>query len=334
MPGAARLGDKAEGIDAHGCIAGPHRVSGPIVQGSPDTEANGKPLARQGDMGIHKICCGPNIFYIRTGSNSVFCNGKRVARLKDATLHCGGVGEIKQGSSDVIIGNGAGRAFKMAAQTNAPFVFEGYDGEMTYGMPSEDHFVDASFQYGASKLPCGGLDCTNCKIFKDPATVHKDNDAWRKPVVKDGVVYPKEGTKGQPHKIPMPDEAVKPVYRIYDDKAYIVKKDKDGFPEFTIFETYLDDKYVNSGDEFGHFKAANARIGQLLKEDKGLADKMELTEKQAKHFMKENPSINCARGLTWHHHQETGKIQLVDAKLHKRFGHIGGMEIWGGGRPC
>ncbi|MCU5201633.1 MULTISPECIES: WXG100 family type VII secretion target [Bacillus cereus group] len=32
---------------------------------------------------------------------------------------------------------------------------------------------------------------------------------------------------------------------------------------------------------------------------------------------------------TWHHHQDTGRMQLVDAKLHKQTGHTGGYNIWG-----
>ncbi|MBL3767908.1 HNH endonuclease, partial [Bacillus cereus] len=28
-------------------------------------------------------------------------------------------------------------------------------------------------------------------------------------------------------------------------------------------------------------------------------------------------------------HQDTGRMQLVDAKLHKQTGHTGGYNIWG-----
>ena len=37
-------------------------------------------------------------------------------------------------------------------------------------------------------------------------------------------------------------------------------------------------------------------------------------------------------GHTWHHHQETGRMQLVDFDTHMRTGHTGGKSIWGGGR--
>ncbi len=36
--------------------------------------------------------------------------------------------------------------------------------------------------------------------------------------------------------------------------------------------------------------------------------------------------------LTWHHNEEQGKMQLVDAELHDKCRHIGGKSIWGGGK--
>jgi uncharacterized Zn-binding protein involved in type VI secretion len=123
MPGAARLGDIANcPLDSHGCVACAHNATGPIVQGSKDVDINGKPAAFVGCRGIHGVCCGPNTFEIAVGAPSVFINGYPAARIGDRTAHCGGSGEIKTGSGNVIIGNGQGRLFKEAAQTHAPFV--------------------------------------------------------------------------------------------------------------------------------------------------------------------------------------------------------------------
>ena len=36
-------------------------------------------------------------------------------------------------------------------------------------------------------------------------------------------------------------------------------------------------------------------------------------------------------GFTWHHHEEMGRMQLVDSDLHGPSSHIGGMSVWGGG---
>lgn len=123
MPGAARIGDIAAcPMDAHGCLACFHGVRGPVVQGSGDVSINGKPAAHVGCSGIHGVCCGPNTFAIADGAPSVFINGYPAARIGDRTSHCGGSGEIKTGSGNVIIGNGQARLFKEAAKTQAPFV--------------------------------------------------------------------------------------------------------------------------------------------------------------------------------------------------------------------
>ncbi|MER0467173.1 HNH endonuclease [Bacillus cabrialesii subsp. cabrialesii] len=36
-------------------------------------------------------------------------------------------------------------------------------------------------------------------------------------------------------------------------------------------------------------------------------------------------------GHTWHHHQDPGRMQLVDQKVHRKTGHTGGRHLWGGG---
>ena len=36
-------------------------------------------------------------------------------------------------------------------------------------------------------------------------------------------------------------------------------------------------------------------------------------------------------GYTWHHNEETGRMQLVDSEIHAKTGHTGGRSIWGGG---
>jgi len=108
MPAAARLGDKAQvDADAHGCPACPHAAVGPIVTGSPDVLINSKPAARQDDLGIHAVCCGPNTFTIQKGSPTVYVNGKPFARMNDQTKHCGASGPIIEGSPDVNIDDGA-----------------------------------------------------------------------------------------------------------------------------------------------------------------------------------------------------------------------------------
>ena len=120
MPAAARLGDKAQvDADAHGCPACPHPGVGPIVTGSPDVFVNDQAVARQDDLGIHAVCCGPNNFTIKRGSATVYVNGKPFARMNDQTKHCGGSGPIIEGSPDVFVDDGASGQGLAASALNA-----------------------------------------------------------------------------------------------------------------------------------------------------------------------------------------------------------------------
>jgi len=122
MPGACRLSDNANcPADGHGCTACHHDVTGPVVQGSSDTIINDQPAGRQGDMGIHALCCGPNTYTIAAGAPTVSINGRPAARLDDRTSHCGGSGRIVAGSPNAIIGNSQSAGFKNAAGNHAPF---------------------------------------------------------------------------------------------------------------------------------------------------------------------------------------------------------------------
>ena len=105
MPPQGRLGDKSQApADAHGCVACPHPVIGPAIQGSPDVLVNNLPALRVGDMGIHAACCGPNTWTATLGSATVLINNMPAHRMGDMDTHCGGVGTLIEGSSDVITG--------------------------------------------------------------------------------------------------------------------------------------------------------------------------------------------------------------------------------------
>jgi uncharacterized Zn-binding protein involved in type VI secretion len=105
MPGQARLGDKSQvPVDAHGCPACPHPGIGPAIVGSPDVFVNGRPALRVFDKGIHTACCGPNTWVAIVGSSTVAINGKPAHRMGDLDRHCGGIGQMIEGSYDVITG--------------------------------------------------------------------------------------------------------------------------------------------------------------------------------------------------------------------------------------
>lgn len=100
-----RLGDKARvPADAHGCPACPHMCVGPAINGSPNVHVNKRPALRVNDPGIHAACCGPNTWNAAMGSGTVHINGLPAHRQDDMTRHCGGVGQLIEGSGDVLTG--------------------------------------------------------------------------------------------------------------------------------------------------------------------------------------------------------------------------------------
>lgn len=39
-------------------------------------------------------------------------------------------------------------------------------------------------------------------------------------------------------------------------------------------------------------------------------------------------------GLTWHHTEHPGQMQLIDSDVHSKCRHTGGRSVWGGGSEC
>jgi len=105
MPGQGRIGDKAFAAACnHGCPICPHPVQGPGVQGSMDVLVNGLNALRLDDPGIHSPCCVLNTWKAAAGSGTVLINDKPAHRLGDKTQHCGGTGNLVEGSANVIVG--------------------------------------------------------------------------------------------------------------------------------------------------------------------------------------------------------------------------------------
>lgn len=105
MPPQCRVGDKSfVPADAHGCPACPHPATGPAIKGAATVMVNGKPALRITDNGVHSACCGPNTWIAAQGSGTVFIEKLAAHRLGDQDTHCGGVGKMVEGSSNVMVG--------------------------------------------------------------------------------------------------------------------------------------------------------------------------------------------------------------------------------------
>src|SRR5689334_18853897 len=104
-PAQGRLGDKAKPpVDAHGCPACPHPAVGPAITGSPTVNCDGLPALRVTDLGVHAACCGPNTWLAKMGSSTVLIDGLPAHRKGDMTQHCGGIGQLMEGSGTVNVG--------------------------------------------------------------------------------------------------------------------------------------------------------------------------------------------------------------------------------------
>ncbi|MEM6738244.1 MAG: HNH endonuclease, partial [Bacteroidota bacterium] len=79
---------------------------------------------------------------------------------------------------------------------------------------------------------------------------------------------------------------------------------KSGFPNFKnhLFKGGKNDVFIKpTGTRAGDFAAANRAAGYT----------------------------STPKGFTWHHHQTTGRMQLVNSKIHSQTGHTGGFSLWG-----
>jgi uncharacterized Zn-binding protein involved in type VI secretion len=109
MPGVCTIGDLAKTTTphTHGCPACPHICQGPAITASANVKVGGKLALRQGDMGLHAVCCGPNMWVVQQASGQVFINGSPMVRVGDKTLHCStSPGKMITGSGVVVDGSG------------------------------------------------------------------------------------------------------------------------------------------------------------------------------------------------------------------------------------
>ncbi|WP_348710840.1 T7SS effector LXG polymorphic toxin [Bacillus subtilis] len=104
-----------------------------------------------------------------------------------------------------------------------------------------------------------------------------------------------------------------------------VPYDKDGFPIFKPkFDTKIDSNLYKESD-YLQFKDATLKLKEEIETDPLLRNQFnDLQIEMIK--AGETPD-----GYTWHHHQDPGRMQLVDQKVHRKTGHTGGRHLWGGG---
>ncbi|OLO39157.1 hypothetical protein BTR23_08855 [Alkalihalophilus pseudofirmus] len=97
---------------------------------------------------------------------------------------------------------------------------------------------------------------------------------------------------------------------------------------FPVFDSAFDaeipgDQYEST--DYTHAKIANEQLSSALDSNPTL--EAQFSDIQLEQIRDgETPD-----GYTWHHHEEMGKIQLVETEPHDQSGHSGGRSLWGGG---
>jgi hypothetical protein len=98
------------------------------------------------------------------------------------------------------------------------------------------------------------------------------------------------------------------------------------FPKFdSKFDTMLPTELRTASDT-EQFKYCTGKLAKRVENDPDFAS--QFTPRQLEQIKNEEPRIS---GLTWHHNEVPGKMQLVDAEIHNTCRHTGGRSIWGGG---
>lgn len=89
-------------------------------------------------------------------------------------------------------------------------------------------------------------------------------------------------------------------------------------------ETNLPDNNIVAADDI-QFKECTEALAKKI--DDGTISKNGFTSKQLAQIEAGNSRID---GYVWHHHQVTGKMQLVPTSTHKP-SHLDGNALWGEG---
>ena len=101
------------------------------------------------------------------------------------------------------------------------------------------------------------------------------------------------------------------------------------FPRFSSkFDTFLP-KDLRTASDTEQFKFCTKQLAKRNENDPEFAK--QFTPRQLEQIRNGEPRIS---GLTWHHNEVPGKMQLVNAEEHSICRHTGGRSIWGGGSDC
>lgn len=103
-----------------------------------------------------------------------------------------------------------------------------------------------------------------------------------------------------------------------------VKFDKNGFPIFKSPYTAprMPMSMIKNSNN-SHFAYANGKLRNAVANSTAIRNKFSSSQ------LADIRNGKTPSSYTWHHHQNTGVLQLVKTTTHKLTGHTGGRAIWG-----
>ncbi|MGM9951048.1 MAG: HNH endonuclease [Lysinibacillus sp.] len=99
------------------------------------------------------------------------------------------------------------------------------------------------------------------------------------------------------------------------------------FPVFeSSFDVMLNEELYLASDDT-QFSIANETLANAIAQNPGIAAELNLSQADLQSLA----AGQTPEGYTWHHHEQPGRLQLVDEQIHNSTGHTGGRSLWGGG---
>ena len=94
------------------------------------------------------------------------------------------------------------------------------------------------------------------------------------------------------------------------------------FSEHCQFETSLPKDQSDVDSRYLHDKYCNEQLHRAY--ENGNLDTEQFTDRQLDQIR----NGHKPEGYTWHHHEELGRMQLVDSEVHRQTPHVGGWSLW------
>ena len=128
----------------------------------------------------------------------------------------------------------------------------------------------------------------------------------------EGQVHPEANVPYRKHVFTLNGEKVEGVFPVFESKFNVLLP-----------------KNLRMDSDLKQFDFCVKCLARRIENDPEFAK--QFTARQIEQIKNGEPNIS---GLTWHHNEVPGRMQLVNTREHAICRHTGGRSIWGGGSDC